>query len=140
MREGRSALYLHPRLEEAWLDPSQSSSLVSEEGTWSPPSGPSGCRARGWGRGWSRSRRGGCSCRRRRRVPSTGTRPLLTSGLGSPSTGGLEPGASRLRSQDGVADAFLITVDVHFHKLAASSKLEEGPEDVSELPDPSHCG
>ena len=140
MREGRSALYLHPRLEEAWLDPSQSPSLVSEEGSWSPPPGPSGCRARGRGRGGSRSRRRGCSCRRRRRVPSTGTLSLLTSGLGSPSTGGLEPLASHLRSQDGVADAILITVQVHFHELAASSQLEEGLEYIPELPDPSHCG
>ena len=45
----------------------------------------------------------------------------LTSGLGSPSTGGLEPVTSRLYSQDGVADAILITVKVHFHILAASS-------------------
>ena len=48
--------------------------------------------------------------------------------------------ASRLCSQDGVADAILITVEVHFHILAASSQLEEGLEYIPELPDPSHRG
>ena len=126
MREGRSALDLHLRLEEAWLDPSQSPPLVSEEGSGSSPPGPSRCRARGRGRGRSRGR--GCPCRRRRRVPSAGTLPLLTPGLGSPSTGGLEPMSRSLCSQDDVTDAILITVEVHFSMLAASSKLEEGLE------------
>ena len=60
MREGGSALDLHLRLEEAWLDPSQPPPLVSQEGSRALPPGPLGrgrCGARDSGRG--------CRCRSR---------------------------------------------------------------------------
>ena len=45
-----------------------------------------------------------------------------------------------LCSQEDVTEAILITVEVHFSMLAASSKFEEGLEQLLELPDPSHPG
>ena len=142
MREGGSALNLHLRLEEAWLDPSQPPPLVSEEGSRSSPPGSSRCRARGRGRGSSRARgRGrGCRCRRRRGVPSAGTLPLLTPGVGSPSTGGLEPSSRIRHSEDDLTDNFTITVEVDFSMLAASSEFQECLKQYLELPIPSHLG
>ena len=140
MREGGSALNLHLRLEEAWLDPSQPPPLVYEEGSRSLPPGPLRCMARGRGRCRTRGRGRGCHCRRSRKVPSAGTLPLLTPGLSSPSTGGLEPSSRSRHSQDDLTDSITITIKVNFSMLAASFQFHEGLEQSSELPIPSHSG
>ena len=123
MREGGSVLDLHLRLEEAWLDPSQPPPLVSEEGPRSSLPGHSRCRTRGRDRGRCRAggRGRGCHCRRRRRVPIALTLPFLTSGLGSPSTGGLEPSSRSRNSQDDLTYTITITIKVYFSMLAAPS-------------------
>ena len=95
--QGEGGIALTPSLvcEDARFDSSQSSSLVSKQSSRTTVLAPfcsnRSCCCRGWGRGRS------CRCRRRRRrVPSARTLPLLTPGVGSPSTGGLEP-SSRSR-------------------------------------------
>ena len=60
--------------------------------------------------------------------------------LSSPSTGGLEPISRSRHSYDDVAVAITITVEVHFSLLTGSSEAEESPEQLLELPDPSHPG
>ena len=94
--QGEGGIALTPSLvcEDARFDSSQSSSLVSKQRSRTTVLAPlcsnRSCCCRGWGRGRN------CRCRRRRRVLSARNFPLLTPGLGSPSTGGLEP-SSRSR-------------------------------------------
>ena len=76
----------------------------------------------------------------RRRVPSARTLFLLTPGVGSPSTGGLEPVSRSRHSQGDVADTITIASEGHFSLLTASSQSEKGLEQSLELPDPSHRG